>query len=319
MKKDTLIYNKCNLCGNSSYDLVWSEGNYKTIKCRKCGLIRLNLEHIREEFKDIYCEGYFKKWYLKYEKERKDYFRKQLEKIKNVVAELVEDPPKFSWRALQKSRVNLTTTKIMNVREIQHYPSRLLDVGCGVGFFLEVAKEQGWDVSGIETSQFASAYVRDRLGLDVSADDLAKADFPDNSFDLITMWDVIAHVTNPGDYLKKAGKLLKQDGLLVIKTPEHPLRLFKLASFISLFTKSKGLLHIPAQIYHFTPEVLSGILRRSGFEVLKAETVKEAIRGDSSAPGLKSFLIFLSTIVLKLLGINESFIIYAKVSKNCHL
>ena len=72
---------------------------------------------------------------------------------------------------------------------------RLLDVGAATGFFLEIARNEGYEVRGVEISAYASVCAREK-GIDVTAGTLK--DIPSSaSFDVITMFDVIEHVSNP--------------------------------------------------------------------------------------------------------------------------
>ena len=73
---------------------------------------------------------------------------------------------------------------------------RLLDVGCHIGVFLEIAREQGWEVWGVEPSSWAAEQARAR-GLMVTTGTLKEARFPSDFFDVVTMWDVIEHLTDP--------------------------------------------------------------------------------------------------------------------------
>jgi SAM-dependent methyltransferase len=273
--------NKCNLCGNES-KVVWAEKEYSAFRCGKCGVIWVLPQPAPEKLKNIYSRDYFSKWYLKYEKERKAYFRERLKKVE----------------------------EIMNAAGGRNVVPKVLDVGCGVGFFLEAAKEKGWNCEGLEMSEFASRHVRNK-GFAVYTGGLAQADLLPAGYDLITAWDVFAHLTDPKGYLEKIRTLLRDNGLFVIKTPDHPYRLFRLAKCVSFTGYSRGILHIPAQIYHFEPKYLSKILDRFGFKVIKTERVKEAFKGGWTSSLWKNFLISMFNISANIMGIGESFIVYA--------
>lgn len=265
----------CNFCGYVG-EIIWAEEKYTALRCRNCGVIWTFPQPNLEELKNIYSCNYFEKYYLKYEKERKNYFRKRLKEIEEII----------------------------NVGE-------LLDIGCGVGFFLEVAKEKGWEVKGVEISRFACEYVKNKLGFKVYQGNLTQIDLPSSSFDLITIWDVIAHLSNPKEYLERTSNLLRNGGLLVIKTPNHPLRFFKLVKLFSFTGRSRGLLHIPAQSYHFGQKNLSNLLERFGFKIIKVKKIQEALKGKWTNSLSKNFLISLFNMLAKIFGIEESFIIYA--------
>src|SRR5256885_1167199 len=85
----------------------------------------------------------------------------------------------------------------------------LADLGCWVGFLLSEAGARGWNPLGVEPSGFASAYARDRLGLDVRTAGLFDAKLPEGSFDAIFMGDVIEHIPAAGGAVERAGNLLR--------------------------------------------------------------------------------------------------------------
>ncbi len=95
----------------------------------------------------------------------------------------------------------------------------LLDVGCSAGSFLLAARERGWDVHGIDVSPDAVRHASTALDLDARVATLEDAPFPPRSFDAITIFECIEHMLQPGDALQAAWRLLKDDGVLLITTP----------------------------------------------------------------------------------------------------
>jgi SAM-dependent methyltransferase len=96
---------------------------------------------------------------------------------------------------------------------------RLIDVGCGNGEFLVRMRELGWDVTGVEPDPHAAKIAREKYGLPIVLGSLADSDFAPESFDAITMNQVIEHLMDPVSTLKIAKKLLTKNGHLVIQTP----------------------------------------------------------------------------------------------------
>ena len=118
--------------------------------------------------------------------------------------------------------VNIRRTARRRIKALSRYiPSgKLLDVGCAMGFFLDEAKTLGWQVSGIDVSGFGVNYARSHFGLDVFHGELTELAVAEASFDLITMWDVIEHVSDPSAYIRQAAKLLRKGGCLSLSTPD---------------------------------------------------------------------------------------------------
>ena len=106
---------------------------------------------------------------------------------------------------------------------------RLLDIGCGNGFFLASAKEAGWQVSGVEPDPVAAAVARDR-GVHVMVGTVDLLADESNCFDVITLSHVIEHVHEPQKLLESVHRLLKPGGVIYVETPNiesHGAALFK--------------------------------------------------------------------------------------------
>jgi 2-polyprenyl-3-methyl-5-hydroxy-6-metoxy-1,4-benzoquinol methylase len=99
---------------------------------------------------------------------------------------------------------------------------RLLDVGCGLGFFVERALAAGWDAYGCDTSVAWTASARQRVGDErVRTGELGSAIAQDARFDLITSWDVLEHVFHPIPFLRAIAGRLAPGGRVFIRTPNE--------------------------------------------------------------------------------------------------
>jgi 2-polyprenyl-3-methyl-5-hydroxy-6-metoxy-1,4-benzoquinol methylase len=99
---------------------------------------------------------------------------------------------------------------------------RVLDLGCGFGYFLRLCDEQSWDTYGVDVSSFAIDMARTNTKARLYLHNIEKLDepiFAENAFDLITMFDVIEHLTLPNGVLKECERILKHGGKLMITTP----------------------------------------------------------------------------------------------------
>ena len=81
---------------------------------------------------------------------------------------------------------------------------RLLDVGCGYGTFIALARAAGWDATGMDYSAAAASAARQRYGVDVQVGDFAQHGTRPDHFDVITMWDAIEHFPDPIQALRSA-------------------------------------------------------------------------------------------------------------------
>ena len=92
----------------------------------------------------------------------------------------------------------------------------LLDVGCGIGWFLEAAQNSGFNVSGYELSKNLARFTSDRLGIKVYYGDLENIS---TKYHVITAFDVLEHVANPVQFVNQLKNLLHNNGVILFFTP----------------------------------------------------------------------------------------------------
>jgi len=136
----------------------------------------------------------------------------------------------------------------------------LLDVGCYTGVFVEIAAGHGWDAWGVEPSRWAVGQAQAR-GLHVVQGTLETADLPQATFDVVTMWDVIEHVTDPLRTLQQAYRLLKPGGLVVVHTID-------IESPFARLMGARWPWLMEMHIYYFSRRTLRAMLEKCGFQVL---------------------------------------------------
>jgi SAM-dependent methyltransferase len=143
-------------------------------------------------------------------------------------------------------------------------PGRVLDVGCGIGIELEVARERGWHATGIELAT-GSLEVARAQGLEVIDRPLADAALPEASFDLVTVNHALEHIPHVRPVLAEVRRVLKRDGLLFVSVPnlaawQHRARLDRF-----------GLAFNEDHFLHFTPATLgravNGYIERLGLGI----------------------------------------------------
>ncbi len=141
---------------------------------------------------------------------------------------------------------------------------RLLDVGCGAGYFLDAAREAGWQVQGVELSSAAASVGREQLGLDIFQGTLADAAFPDASFDVLTMFEVLEHLRDPGAVLAEARRILKPGGLLAVQVPND------LEAYRAWLSRSDNRWWVipPLHLFYFTEPTLRRWLESLDMDVL---------------------------------------------------
>ncbi len=158
---------------------------------------------------------------------------------------------------VQDSRLSVARSQIALVNRYE--PGRsLLDIGCGEGFFLSMAARAGYTVKGVDLSSDAAEYARETFGVDVEAKPLEELQFPENCFDVVTLWQVLEHVPYPLGLLKEVHRILRPEGLLVVSTPN-----FDGAPARVMGTRWWDITRL--HINHFTCTTLTAILQKAGF------------------------------------------------------
>jgi 2-polyprenyl-3-methyl-5-hydroxy-6-metoxy-1,4-benzoquinol methylase len=156
---------------------------------------------------------------------------------------------------------------------VMHLPAalrgRLLDVGCGSGVLLESMRALGWEVQGIDVDASAVENAR-RKGLDVYLGGLEECQFPDGSFDVVTMSHVIEHVDDPRRLIRECHRILKQSGRLIVLTPNSE------SLGHRLFGHGWVGLDPPRHLFIFSVSSLRNVTEPAGFTTVSALTTIRA-------------------------------------------
>lgn len=142
---------------------------------------------------------------------------------------------------------------------------KLLDVGCGIGYFLEIAIKRGWEVYGTEYTDEAIEICR-KKGISMHKGVLNPKNYEEESFDIITSFEVIEHINNPIDELRNFHKLLRKGGLVYLTTPNfNSLLRYRLKSEYNVIC-------YPEHLSYYTPKTLKKVFLNTGFQKKKIET-----------------------------------------------
>lgn len=226
----------CNLCSCREFRIMEDdEAPYKVLGCKTCSLVFVHPQPQRQELAVHYNEDYYDEWVGTQKHERAKMWARR-----------------------------------MNNVEKYRQAGRLLDVGCGDGAFLDLAKKRGWRVAGTELSSCAARRASETLQADIFCGELFDADYPEKYFDVVTLWHVLEHVGDPMRYLLEVKRIIKSDGLLVIAVPNINDRVMQVAYRIirgkrlKLYSRKDREIHL----YHFSVETLIRYLGRTGFTCL---------------------------------------------------
>jgi 2-polyprenyl-3-methyl-5-hydroxy-6-metoxy-1,4-benzoquinol methylase len=222
----------CPLCGGTRARAVWHEHDGRYVRCSRCGVV----------FSDIDAAGYGaagrNAWHQ---------------------AELDSGTEAFYGIARERA----------HERFLNRFPrtggGRLLDVGCGLGYFVSRGLAAGWDAYGCDTSEPWVARAQKLAGAERIALGELRPGLFGGSFDLVTAWDVLEHIHDPVPFLRSIRSLLGPSGRAFIRTPNltwiyptYALRRGILGSGVTL-----GPLN---HVVYYTARTLGAALRRADLE-----------------------------------------------------
>ena len=223
---------RCTACKGSQSVIILRKESLSLHKCLKCGTV----------FLDGYSDGFVPELYAYYDR----YERLGKGDVYNPITS-GRCQELLSWF----SRFGIG-------REV-------LDVGCGLGQFVEVANRSGWIAEGLELSSEAVEFAC-RQGLPVQKLDFLSTVIKPNSYDLVTLFEVIEHVPNPAEFLYRAGEVVRPGGLVYLTTPNF-------ASVGRYLLGEDWKVVDPAHLTYFTPRTLRALVKKTRlFEVLHLET-----------------------------------------------
>ena len=140
--------------------------------------------------------------------------------------------------------------------------NKLIDVGCGIGYFLEVAKRRGWEVYGTEFTEEAVTICEEK-GASMKLGPLNTDNYDPESFDVICSFEVIEHINNPLEELASFNKLLRKGGLVYCTTPNfNAVERYQLGTDWNVLT-------YPEHLSYYTPKTLKRVFNVAGFKTKK--------------------------------------------------
>jgi 2-polyprenyl-3-methyl-5-hydroxy-6-metoxy-1,4-benzoquinol methylase len=150
-------------------------------------------------------------------------------------------------------------------------PGKLLDVGCYTGVFMKIANTEGWQTQGVELSSWAADIARKARVGNVFETPLEQLPVPEENFDLITLWDVIEHLTHPKDMLQNINRILKPGGIVAFST-------HMVDSLAVRIMGKRYPFFMEMHLVHFSQETISRMLAEQGFQLLKIKSHPRILR-----------------------------------------
>ncbi len=150
---------------------------------------------------------------------------------------------------------------------------RLLEIGCAMGMTMNAFRKRGWKVTGVEPEEWSCKLARDKYGLDVINSTFQEADLEESSFEVVLLLHVIEHLPNPAKGLSQIARILRPGAFLVLETPRYDTLWFKLL-------KGRERSVILGHIYYFTRKTMQALACKSGFEVVRLDSVGRTVTLD---------------------------------------
>jgi len=264
----------CIICGSDDRKMVFEEESIPIYRCLRCG-------HLCSSFRrEADYAGYF------------------------GTTDLTKDD--YFW--FNKAHVAMYGDFCR--RFIGGRKGRLLDVGCGLGYFIKKISEfSDWQATGYEISAPAAKFASEKLGLnDVFCGRVEDSGLPDGSFDIITLWDVIEHLSEPDRLLSRSQALLSENGFLFIHTPNASVQLLK-AKIKKTFLGMKQDIHYLEAKDHlniYSVRSMIAILKKNGFNRIEFIHLSpiQGVAGKNDALGrfLKNLWFYSAFAIAKISG-----------------
>jgi len=151
----------------------------------------------------------------------------------------------------------------------------LLDLGCSSGAFLQSLRGKGWDLVGIEMSAESAKHAQAKSGANVFVGDILDAQFPPESFDVITCFDVFEHLYEPRRVMAKVGEWLKPGGIFYVLVPNVD------SAEARVFGSYWHGLELPRHLFHYSPKSLKSLAGLAGLLQVSLETRRNPAVGTS--------------------------------------
>ena len=169
--------------------------------------------------------------------------------------------------------------------------ARVLEVGCALGFLLSALQDAGYQVAGVDASDFAVYYARSRFNLEVVRGTIEDADFAPASFDLVVQKDLLEHVSHPRAHLVETARIMRPGAELWLVTPNGEANLRPMAAHGDAADSGVPLLD-QGHLSFFSEDHLRTLFAECGFDVLRARTigVRRGLKALGWLPGQRRFV-----------------------------
>lgn len=238
---------KCNLCNSDSYEVLFPSTigeedllrcedlnctnpghgrHHRIVRCKKCSL--------------IYCNP----------RDRSDLVNYFYSQVKDEV-----------YANSLPARTRTFRRVLKHLNKYRHNKKTILDIGCYAGIFIKLAVDNGWDPLGLEPSRWLFQLAANQGGTKIINTNIYDFRGHPERFDVITMWDVLEHLTDPLLALSICHEKLSRDGILAIST-------MRCEGLFYSISKRNWPWFMRMHLYYFTRQTVGEMLKKTGFQVM---------------------------------------------------
>ena len=219
----------CLGCGNHHFSYPYIKKFRWLLQCKSCGFMFVYPQPTKEELEEIYSENYFDEW-----------------------------GSKEAGNALREIKMKTYKKQLLEIRKFEDFHT-ILDIGCGLGYSLDSAVEQGYEITGVEFNEVVANEIRQRHEkIYTNLDEiLAK----NKKYDVITLMEVLEHLPDLSKLFTELHQLTSENSLVMLTTIDAD-------SGRAKFLRD-GWYHIHHDhLWYFTPRICTELFERNGFQVV---------------------------------------------------
>jgi 2-polyprenyl-3-methyl-5-hydroxy-6-metoxy-1,4-benzoquinol methylase len=222
----------CPVCGGKKHKEIFFKGGGTYVKCENCTMVFPN---------PVFKDSSLTEYYIS---------------LDSGQAQITANEAPF-YREIYSKGLSAITRFVKR--------GNILDIGCGSGFFLDIAREKKWETTGIELG-IAEATIAKSRGHRIFTDGIEKMEAKEK-FSVITLWDVFEHIVEGAPYLKALKKRLSKGGIVYMQIPNSgSLAARVLQEKCRMFD---GLEHVSL----YNPHTIELMAKKAGFKIIHMETV----------------------------------------------
>ena len=219
----------CLGCGNHHFSYPYIKKFRWLLQCKSCGFMFVYPQPTKEELEEIYSENYFDEW-----------------------------GSKEAENALREIKMKTYRKQLLEIGKFQDFHT-ILDIGCGLGYSLDSAVEQGYEITGVEFNEVVANEIRQRH--EKIYTDLDEILAKNQKYDVITLMEVLEHLPDLSKLFTELHQLTSENSLVMLTTIDAD-------SGRAKFLRD-GWYHIHHDhLWYFTPRICTELFERNGFQVV---------------------------------------------------